>query len=104
LVAAGATAYARASYRSLGHAVEDRYLVVRRGALVRRTVALRRTGIIGWTVRSTVFQRRLGLATVVATTAAGRGAYALVDVDAHQGLRVAGEAVPGLLDPFLTGA
>ena len=28
-----------ASYRSLGHAVEDRYLVVRRGALVRRTVA-----------------------------------------------------------------
>jgi putative membrane protein len=103
LAAAGALAYARASYRSLGHAVEDGYLVVRRGALVRRTVALRRTGIIGWTVRSTVFQRRLGLATVVATTAAGRGAYALVDVDAHQGLQVAGEAVPGLLDPFLSG-
>jgi putative membrane protein len=48
-----------------------------------------------------VFQRRLGLATVVATTAAGRGAYALVDVDADQGLQVAREAVPGLLDPFL---
>jgi putative membrane protein len=103
LVAAVAIAWARASYRSLGHAVEQRYLVVRRGALVRRTAALRRTGIIGWTVRSTVFQRRVGLATVVATTAAGRGAYALVDVDARQGLRVAGEAVPGLLDPFLTG-
>jgi putative membrane protein len=104
LVAAGSLAYARASYRSLGHALEDRYLVVRRGALVRRTVALRRTGIIGWTLRSTVFQRRLGLATVVATTAAGRGAYALVDVDADQGLKVAREAVPGLLDPFLTVA
>jgi putative membrane protein len=104
LVAAGAIAYALASYRNLGHALERRYLVVRRGVLVRRTVALRRTGIIGWTVRSTVFQRRLGLATVVATTAAGRGAYALVDVDAREGLQVAGEAVPGLLDPFLTGA
>lgn len=95
--------YALASYRSLGHALDGRYLVVRRGALVRRTVALRRAGVIGWTVRSTPFQRRLGLATVIATTAAGAGAYALVDVDAR-GLAVAADTVPGLLDPFLVGS
>ena len=58
-------------------------------------------GVIGWTVRRTLFQRRLGLATVVVTTAAGRGSYALVDVDACDGVRFADEAVPGLLGPFL---
>jgi putative membrane protein len=70
--------------------------------LVRRTVALQRTGIIGWNVRRTLFQRRLGLTTVVATTAAGRGSYPMVDVDTGAGLRFADEAVPDLLAPFLT--
>jgi putative membrane protein len=102
LLAAVATAYAVDTYRNLGHAVAGRFLVVRRGSLARRTVALQRTGVIGWTVRTSPFQRRLGLSTVVATTAAGRGSYPLVDVDAADGLRVADEAVPDLLAPFLT--
>jgi putative membrane protein len=102
LLAAVATTYAVDTYRSLGHALAGRFLVVRRGSLARRTVALQRTGVIGWTVRTSPFQRRLGLSTVVATTAAGRGSYPLVDVDAADGLRVADEAVPGLLAPFLT--
>jgi putative membrane protein len=100
-VTVGAVAYALDAYRSLGHALGGRYLVVRRGSLARRTVALQRAGVIGWTVRRTVFQRRLGLATVVVTTAAGRGSYAVVDVDAGDGVRFADEAVPGLLGPFL---
>lgn len=102
VVTAAVLAYALDAYRSLGHAVTGRYLVVRRGSLSRRTVALQRTGVIGWTVRRTLFQRRLGLATIVATTAAGRGAYPLTDVDLGDGLRIADRAVPALLGPFLT--
>jgi len=97
-----AVANARDAYRSLGHALDARYVVIRRGSLVRRTVALQRTGVIGWNVRSSLFQRRLGLATVVATTAAGRGSYALADVDAVDGLRFAEAAAPGILGPFFT--
>jgi putative membrane protein len=102
VVSLAALAYALDAYRSLGHGLAGGYLVVRRGSLVRRTVALQRTGIIGWNVRRTLFQRRLGLTTVVATTAAGRGSYPMVDVDTGAGLRFADEAVPDLLAPFLT--
>ncbi len=101
VVALAGSAWARDAYRSLGHAIDGRFLTVRRGAVVRRTVALQRSGIIGWTVRCTALQRRAGVVTVVATTAAGSGAYALVDVDASDGLLVADEAVPGVLRPFL---
>ncbi|MFC4123048.1 PH domain-containing protein [Nonomuraea zeae] len=90
------------SYRSLGHAISGAYLVVRSGALVRRTVALQRGGIIGWTVTRSPLQRRAGLANVAATTAAGTlGAYTMRDVDYGDGLVVAGEAVPGLLAQFI---
>ena len=89
------------AYRSLGHGLTEGYLVARNGTVRRCTVALQRRGIIGWTVRQSVFQRRAGLATVVATTAAGAGAYAVLDVDADGGLALADRAVPGLLAPFL---
>ncbi|MBL7253140.1 hypothetical protein JKJ07_02330 [Actinoplanes sp. LDG1-01] len=64
-------------------------------------MTLQRPGIIGWTVRQSVFQRRAGPATVRVTTAAGAGAYAIRDVDAGVGLDVTDAAVPGLLTPFL---
>ena len=99
-----AFAYALDAYRSLGHGLAGRYLVVRRGSLARRTVALRRAGIIGWTVRRTLLQRRVDLATIVVTTAAGHGSYVVADVAVGDGLRLADEAVPGLLAPFLTTA
>ena len=92
------------AYRALGHAVTGRYLVTRSGGLVRRTVALQRTGVIGWTVRQSVFQRRANLMTLTATTAAGQGAYPVLDVGAAEGLRFAEQAVPGLLGPFLEPA
>ncbi|MCX4968646.1 PH domain-containing protein [Streptomyces sp. NBC_00654] len=89
------------AYRALGHAVGGRYLVTRSGTLRRSTAALERTGVIGWTVRQTYFQRRAGLLSITATTAAGAGAYTAHDADAHEGLGFAAEAVPGLLEPFL---
>nr|WP_148303242.1 PH domain-containing protein [Saccharothrix espanaensis] len=88
-------------YRSLGHVLTERYLVARQGSAVRETFALQRTGIIGWRVSRSFFQRRAGLVTISATTAAGDGAYHVVDVDEAEGLAMAEEAVPDLLRPFL---
>lgn len=68
-------------YRNLGHAVTGEHLVIRSGSLVRRTVVLRRSGIIGWRVSRSVFQRAAGLATATAVTAAGAGGYDVSDCD-----------------------
>lgn len=92
------------AYRNLGHGLSGGYLVTRHGAGIRRCSALQRSGVIGWTVSQTLLQRRAGLVTLVATTAAGSGGYAVFDVDISEGLAVAEQAVPGLLAPFLTGA
>ncbi|MEU6013274.1 PH domain-containing protein [Streptomyces sp. NPDC047515] len=92
---------ARDAYRGLGHAVSGDYLVVRSGTVRRSTAALERAGVIGWTVRQTYFQRRAGVLSLTATTAAGSGAYTAYDADASEGLDFASQAVPGLLEPFL---
>lgn len=89
------------AYRSLGHALGERYLVARSGTVRRSTVALQRGGIIGWTFRQSIFQRRAGLVTVIATTAAGDGGYAVLDAGSDDGLDLTVAAVPGLLTPFL---
>ncbi|MBB5808113.1 putative membrane protein [Saccharothrix ecbatanensis] len=91
-------------YRSLGHALTDRYLLARSGSAIRETVALQRTGIIGWRISRSFFQRRAGLVTISATTAAGDGAYYVIDVAEADGLALADEAVPDLLRPFLERA
>jgi putative membrane protein len=58
-------------------------------------------GIIGWNLRRSFFQRRAGLATLVATTAAGRQRYAVEDVPLDEAVRVAERALPDLLAQFL---
>jgi len=88
-------------YRNLGHADTARQLITREGSLVRQTVALQHQGIIGWKIEQSIFQRRAGIATVTATTAAGSGAYRILDVELPEGLLVADSATPGLLTPFL---
>ncbi|MFF3752243.1 PH domain-containing protein [Streptomyces sp. NPDC002018] len=90
------------AYRNLGHGLGGAYLVTRSGTLRRTTVALQRAGVTGWTIRQSSFQRRAGLLTVTATTAAGDGAYHVYDTAEGEGLAFAAEAVPGLLEPFLT--
>jgi putative membrane protein len=97
-----ALAYDR--YRSLGHALVSRTLVTRLGSLVRRRSMLACEGIIGWNLRQSFFQRRAGLATLVATTAAGRQHYAVQDVPLDEAVRVANLALPDLLAPFLVGS
>jgi putative membrane protein len=88
-------------YRRLGHALTEGYLVVRSGTFRGRRDILQRSGIIGWNVQQSWFQRRSGLATLVATTAAGHQAYAAIDIPVERAVALADEAVPGLLTPFL---
>jgi putative membrane protein len=94
-------AVAEDRYRSLGHAFAGARLVTRLGSLVRRRSMLAPEGIIGWNLEQTFFQRRGGLATLTATTAAGHQHYDVVDVDLGEALRFAEQVRPGLLTPFL---
>jgi putative membrane protein len=87
--------------RSLGHALLDGYLVTRSGSLVRRRAVLASDGIIGVNLRSTFFQRRAGLATLTATTAAGRQGYRVQDAAAAATVGLAAAVLPGVLDEFL---
>lgn len=86
---------------SLGHAVWDGYLVTQRGSLIRRRVALAQAGVIGVNLRASFFQRRAGLVTLTATTAAGRQGYRVQDVPDTEALRLAGALLPGALSEFL---
>jgi putative membrane protein len=88
-------------YRSLGHALRDGHLVTRQGSVIRRRVMLGFPGIIGFTMRQSFFQRRAGLVTLTATTAAGRQGYEVLDIPADEAVHLADQAVPGLLTPFL---
>ncbi|MCT4355058.1 PH domain-containing protein [Streptomyces sp. Je 1-79] len=98
-----AVVFALDAHRNLGHGVIGDYLVARSGTVRRTTVALQRGGVIGWTVKQSYFQRRAGLLTLTATTAAGTGAYAVHDAGQDEGLTFAADAVPDLLAPFLEG-
>jgi putative membrane protein len=96
-----ALALAADRYLSLGHAFAGGRLVTRTGSLVRRRSILAPAGIIGWNVERTFFQRRAGLATLTATTAAGHQQYDVADVELGEALRFAEEVRPGLLAEFL---
>ncbi|GAA2263010.1 PH domain-containing protein [Streptomyces amakusaensis] len=94
-------AYAFDAYRNLGSAIQGRYLVARSGTFARRTVALQREGIIGWSITRSAFQRRAGLLTLGATTAAGTGVYKVRDIAVSDGLALADRAVPQVLAQFI---
>ncbi|MDT5003310.1 MAG: putative rane protein [Mycobacterium sp.] len=84
--------------RALGHRVDDRWLVARAGSLERRRDCIAAEGIIGWTVRQTFFQRRAGVATLIAATAAGVKHYQVIDVPAELSWSIAGTASPWVAD------
>ncbi len=84
-------------YRSLGHDLVGPFLVARSGSLVRRRVAVDVDGVIGWTMRRTLFQRRQGLTTLTAATAAGRQGYRIIDVELSEAEAIITACSPGLL-------
>ncbi|MFC4375444.1 PH domain-containing protein [Nocardia halotolerans] len=88
-------------YRGLGHRVlpgstGPTWLITRRGSLDRNRDCLEAPGIIGWTIRRTFWQRRAGLSTVVAATAAGKSAYLVVDIPADEAVALIEAVTPGV--------
>jgi putative membrane protein len=94
LVTVAAALLAADRSRGLGHRVGDGWLVARSGSVDRRRDCIAAAGIIGWTVRQTFFQRRAGVATLVAATAAGVKGYRVLDVPAEAAWAVAAAASP----------
>lgn len=90
------------AYRALGHTITGDYLVVRSGLMSRSTSALRRDAVSTIAMRQSVLQKRLGLATVSAMTAAGWGAYEAFDIDVEEAVDFARRAAPGLVEEFIT--
>ncbi|AOW94323.1 hypothetical protein BFN03_02625 [Rhodococcus sp. WMMA185] len=95
VLAIGGAALAWDRYRGLGHAVLPGWLITRSGSLDRARHSLESDGIIGWTVRQTFFQRRAGVATVIAATPAGTGKYEVIDIPAEQAWSLVESATPG---------
>ncbi|MBO9522181.1 MAG: PH domain-containing protein [Nocardioidaceae bacterium] len=91
----------RDRYRALGHLLTAHHLVAGEPKVSRHRNLLLRRGIIGWRVEQSFFQRRAGLVTLVATTAAGEKRYAVVDLAEDRATALAQEAVPGLVAQFL---
>ncbi len=106
--------------RNLGHALADcrslpvadrsqpagarssgGYLISQFGSLTRRRVLLHTDGVIGWNLRESFFQRRMGILTLTATTAAGKQGYRFTDLDHASALCLADAASPELLTEFL---
>jgi putative membrane protein len=84
--------------RGLGHRVDAQWLVAQAGSLDRRRDCLAAAGIIGWTVRQTFLQRRAGVATLIAATAAGVKSYRVLDIPADLAWTVAATASPWVAD------
>ena len=84
--------------RALGHRVDSHWLVARSGSVERRRDCIAAAGIIGWTVRQSPFQRRSGVATLIAATAAGTKRYVVIDVPADLAWTVAATASPWVAD------
>jgi putative membrane protein len=84
--------------RALGHRVDSEWLVARAGSLDRRRDCIAAAGIIGWTVRQTFLQRRAGVATLIAATAAGVKSYRVIDAPADLAWSIAASTSPWVAD------
>jgi putative membrane protein len=89
------------AYRSLGHGLTGRYLVVRSGVLNRRTMALQRRAVIGWTVKQSIPQRWGGRMSLGVATAAGECYYTAPDASVQQALAFVHGATPQLAQRFI---
>ncbi|GAA4696110.1 PH domain-containing protein [Nocardioides nanhaiensis] len=82
--------------RGLGHGFLAGHVVARSGSLLREREALAAGHVIGWNLRSTYFQRRQGLVTLVATTAGGDQRVEVLDVPEQLALALVARATPTL--------
>ncbi|MDP2772664.1 MAG: PH domain-containing protein [Nocardioides sp.] len=87
--------------RALGHTLSDGYVVARSGSLARRRDHLDVDDIIGWNLRASWFQRRVGLTSLVATTAGGRQSVTVLDVPEPLAVALADATLPHVVRQFL---
>lgn len=101
LVLAGAALLAADRARTLGHAHVEHHVVARSGSVVRRRDTLADEHVIGWNLRATWFQRRVGLTTLSATTAGGPQAVTVLDVPEGRAVALAHAVLPDVVGQFL---
>ena len=97
----GSPVLARDRYAGLGHLLTDRHLVTRSGSFSRRRDVLARHGVIGVVLRESFFQRRAGVVTLTATTAAGKQGYHVLDVAAGRAVDLSHQLLPDTVSQFL---
>ncbi|REE95346.1 PH domain-containing protein [Thermomonospora umbrina] len=88
-------------YRQLGHATDGTRLTVRSGSLRRRQAVVEHRAVVAWRLRRTLFQRRLGLATLTVGVGAGEGAYPALDMGESDAVAFAHGITPEWIGPFL---
>ncbi|HXA59004.1 MAG TPA: PH domain-containing protein [Streptosporangiaceae bacterium] len=88
-------------YRQLGHGADGVHVSVRSGTLSRRHAVVEHRAVVGWRLRQSVFQRRLGLATLVVAVGAGEGGYAAIDLAESDAIALAARITPAWVTPFL---
>jgi len=103
-LAVGGVVIGLMAFAHLGHARTPDHLLAGDGYFRRRRIVLEADGVIGWVMAQTWFQRRVGLATLIATTAAGSEKVVIRDVPEPVAIALADAVTPGLLTPFLTDA
>ncbi|MFC5750046.1 PH domain-containing protein [Actinomadura rugatobispora] len=87
-------------YRQLGHATDGVRLTLRSGSLRRRQVVVDHDAVIGWRLRQSPFQRRLGLATLDAAVGAGEGGYPALDMAEGDAIAFAAQVTPHWVEPL----
>lgn len=102
VLVAAAAALAADRVAGLGHALVEGHVVARSGSIVRRREVLAVDHVIGFNLRATWWQRRVGLTSLAVTTAGGGGSVGLLDVPESNAVRLADEALPGLVSQFTT--
>ena len=85
---------ARDRYSNLGHAVIENRLITQAGSLVRHRSTLAVPGIVGLTLRQSMFQRRSGLISLTATTSAGAQHYLVADLPDRSAIDLAMRLLP----------
>ena len=91
-------------YRHLGHLLTDHHLVAGSGSLTRRRKVLQPDGVIGWVISQSFFQRRVGLATLIATTAAGDERLDVRDLPLDWAVALAHRVTPDAVVAFTSPA
>lgn len=85
------------THRVRGNALTEQHLVSKTGALAIKREVLERTGVIGWVIGQSFFQRRNGLCDLTATTAAGSEKVIIRDVPFDRAVEIARTVTP---EPF----